>query len=444
MKKILQKSIASVAALLLAVPVLPVSAVYESQDEIAFALRGIETEGCGYIVKDNTVYVAPSAAAAGTSVHIGMFIEADYADLSYLYARLETDYEGITFNAESYQNPTTYFSEESLPYVTEDGVEFSTRFKPYCFGKINSSGVYVSNSFGVTNKFDDDLCGMNLTWMYGYGDKGVYSGTFFGSRSDEYSFIELDVDIAAGTEAGTYRISFASNTDDGSMGETYLTSDDSVIGDDGKVTEPIYNDFIPNLKDLEIIVTPTDYITPEYPTAYRWMDDTTPLAAEDFFSEDAIMYVGSEKGFTAEKLDLDLISSPVFGSTIQYLKDPDQFICGNMFEMYYDGEGFSTFEYVESLLFCDVKSGLRGDANNDQKVNANDAASILVYAAERGAGGNPYMHTTSYFCADVNEGSKTCGNGDGTALDAKDAGAILQYATIAGSGETPNWNEILR
>jgi len=445
-KKIVHKIAASAAAVLLAVSSLPVNAVYQSSDEIAFSLRAIETEGCGYIADGNTVYVSPSAAAAGTSVRIGMYIEAEYADLAFLYAKLQSNYAKITFNQESYHNPTAIYSDEKITYTMEDGTEFSTRLKPYCLGMVNSAGFYQANSFGVTNKFTPEENSMNLTWMYGYGDGDATSATFLGSRSDEYSFIEVELDLAPDTEAGSYTVSFV--TDDGTeMGATYLTSDDSENG------ESFYQHIVPELKNLEIVIPNGEYFIMEHPTAYRWLDDPTPLRSEDFYPEGTIIYKDTAEGYVAELLDFNKFSTGVNGMTIQFLTDPDEFICGNFFETYYDGMAINTPEYYnDGFLFSTVVSGLRGDANNDKMVNANDAAVILVYAAERGAGGNPTlsdseyqsMERTTYFLADVNEGSRNCGNGDGTSLDAIDASAILTYSAIAGSGVTPDWNEILK
>lgn len=422
----------------LAASAFPVSASYQSADEIAFALRGIETEGCGYLVQDNLVYVAPSAAAAGTSVHIGMFIEAEYADLAILNAEIVSDSPMVTFDPTTYHNPTALYSTEKMTYVTEAGVEFSTRLRPYCFGKINSAGVYQSNSFGVNENFNEENTSFNVMWMHSYTDN-LLSAEFFGSRSDEYSFIELDVNIAAGTQPGEYNLLFASDiTEEEPFGQSFVTSDDSTEEKD------IYTEMIPTLKDLKIIVPPSDYLATEYPSAYRWLDDATALSGADFFTEDAVMYVGSANGFTAQKLDPSLLDSAVFGLNIQYLTDPENFVCGNMFEMQYNGSRFCTLDYwTDDYLFADVFSGVRGDINEDSTVNAADAAEILVYAAERGAGKENTLSRRTYFLADVNEGSTTCGENDGTALDAKDAGAILQYAAVSGTGVTPDWTEIV-
>lgn len=448
MKYDFKRITAAASSMLLAMSTIPMcsaNAVYKDSSEIAFALRAIETENCGYIADGNTVFVAPSAAQAGTSVRFGMYIEAEYADLAILYAKLRSDSDTITFNEESFYNPDTDYSDEAITYTMKDGTQFSTKRKPYCLGMINSAGIYRDNCFSMTTKFTPEENSMNLMWMHGM-EASQTSATFFGSSSDEYSFIELELDIAPDTQPGEYQISFVA---DGGFdeGTTYLTSDDS----EGGVSD--YNDIVPTLKDLKIVIPHGDYFVKAHPTAFRWLDDPTPLRSEDFYLEGTIIYKDTTEGYAAEKLDFEKFSTGVNGMTIQYLTDPDEFICGNFFETYYDGMSISTPEYYsDGFLFSTVRSGLRGDANHDNMVNAVDAAAILVYAAGRGAGETPVLYSaedaqlerTAYFLADVNEGSTCCGNGDGTSLDAMDASAVLTYAAAAGTGVTPDWNEILK
>lgn len=340
----MKNKILALLTAMLTISAMPASAVYQSQDEIAFALRGMETEGCRYIAEENTVYVSPLAAAAGASVHIGMYIEADYADLVFLYAELRSDSEQVTFDDQSFHNPSAQYTEEKVSYTTEAGVTFETKLKPYCLGYLNSMNVYQPNTFGVSARFCPETNGFNVNWMYGYSQQNTLSATFFGSRSDEYSFIELDMDIAAGTSAGEYRVSFVSDEENIDESPTRLSSDDSL-----DTSTIIYNNFLPALKDLTIVVA----------------------------------------------------------------------------------EG--------------------GDANLDGKTDAEDAAAILVYSAAKGAGGSPKLYSAdneteerrAYFLADVNEYSTVCGEGDGTSLDAEDASAILRYAAISGTGEIPDWTEIV-
>lgn len=444
---------AAASAILLAmgaVPTWSAAAVYKDSSEIAFSLRAVETENCGYIADGNTVYVSPSAAKAGTSVRIGMYIEAEYADLAFIYAKLQSDSDNITFNKEKCHNPTVPYSAEAITYTMSDGTQFSTTLKPYCLGFINSAGYYRANSFGLTTKFTPEENSMNLTWMYGYEVKNSTSATFFGSRSDEYSFIEMELDIAADTQPGEYRISFVTGGDGvEDLGATRLTSDDTVNSEEGS----IYHDMVPTLKNLDIIIPSGEYFTMENPVAFRWLDDTTPLDAADFYPEGTTVYRDTDKGYAAEAMDFEKLSAGVHGKTIQYLTDPDVLLGGGIYTTEYDGMTLNTPDcFGDKAISCRVKSGLRGDANMDKKVNAVDAAAILVYAAKRGAGENPTLYSAdnadseqlAYFLADVNEGSASCGIGDDTSLDAIDASSILTYAAAAGSGETPDWNAILK
>lgn len=329
----MKKPIAAALAVMLTMTALPAGAAYQSKDEIAFALRGIETEGCGYLVKDNTIYVSPTAAKSGAALHMSMFIETDRPDIKIIEGEVHISSPALTFLPESYQNPTGPYMKEAVEYVTENGTVFSTTLKPYCFGSVNSGGYYVHGSSGMEVNFSESRDSFRLLWLGSISQKTQ----FLGGRSDEYSLLDVDLQLAAGTETGEYSVSFLSDiTEEKPYGQTFLSSDDP---------ELTYVDFVPELKDLTVVVA----------------------------------------------------------------------------------EG--------------------GDANLDGKTDAADAAAILTFAAEKGAGGSPVLMEEnprlSYFLADVNEYSTSCGENDGTALDAKDASAILRYAAIGGSGETPDWSEVL-
>ncbi len=71
-----------------------------------------------------------------------------------------------------------------------------------------------------------------------------------------------------------------------------------------------------------------------------------------------------------------------------------------------------------------------GDADGDNEVNASDAASLLITAAENGAGaGNAVT-----FSADV--------DADGT-VSAQDAASVLIYAAAKGTGASVTWDTVL-
>ncbi len=329
----MKKPIAAAIAAMMTMTAMPAGAAYQSKDEIAFALRGIETEGCGYLAQGNTVYVSPTAAKNGTTLHMSMFIESERPDIKIIEGEVRTSSPALTFVPESYQNPTAPYTKEAVTYETKNGTKFSTTLKPYCFGYVNSGGYYVHGSSGMELNFNETRDGFRMLWL----GSATQSTQFLGDTSDEYSMFDMDFLLAAGTERGEYSVSFLSDiTEENPYGQTFLSSDDP---------ELTYVDFVPELKNLTVVVA----------------------------------------------------------------------------------EG--------------------GDANLDGKTDAADAAAILTFAAEKGAGGSPVLKEEnprlSYFLADVNEYSTACGENDGTALDAKDASAILRYAAIGGSGETPDWSEVL-
>ena len=84
----------------------------------------------------------------------------------------------------------------------------------------------------------------------------------------------------------------------------------------------------------------------------------------------------------------------------------------------------------------------KGDANLDSVVDAKDAAAILVFAAERGAGRTPYLvsetdaarEQLAQMLADVDASE---------AIDAGDASFVLIYAALRGSGEEADWDAII-
>ena len=99
---------------------------------------------------------------------------------------------------------------------------------------------------------------------------------------------------------------------------------------------------------------------------------------------------------------------------------------------------------------------VKGDANLDGEANSIDSALILVYAAERGAGNEAYIYSAeeemldmfAYFLADVTGESEDRGATDslgneGSSLDAIDAANILVYAAEKGAGNEPKWHNTL-
>lgn len=85
----------------------------------------------------------------------------------------------------------------------------------------------------------------------------------------------------------------------------------------------------------------------------------------------------------------------------------------------------------------------RGDVNFDGDVNAEDAAIILVYAAEAGAGETAVLYSADD--ADAESEAKQSADIDGNGvIDAVDAANLLIYAAILGAEGTADWADVLR
>ncbi len=103
--------------------------------------------------------------------------------------------------------------------------------------------------------------------------------------------------------------------------------------------------------------------------------------------------------------------------------------------LYYDGT------YVPETELH-VLIGVKGDANADGKTDAADATSVLIYAAQRGAGLSAALtdgrdaatEQFRLYMADIDYNSET-----GFLVDASDAASILLYAAKTGAGEEGTW-----
>ena len=125
------------------------------------------------------------------------------------------------------------------------------------------------------------------------------------------------------------------------------------------------------------------------------------------------------------------------GQTAGYCNKP---ITGTITVTLPDGSGYST-----DLPFGDVYIALKGDVNFSGETNASDAAKVLIYAADVGAGQTPDLYSSdkndetleqlARCLADVNE--------DGL-INASDAALILIYAAEQGAGNQPDWDAILK
>ena len=85
-----------------------------------------------------------------------------------------------------------------------------------------------------------------------------------------------------------------------------------------------------------------------------------------------------------------------------------------------------------------------GDVNCDGKIDAADAAKILVHSANYGGGSVGYFGDYSQKIANITAVGKTLSEDVSDAIDATDAALILQYAALQGSGENPDFAELVK
>ena len=117
------RSIAALTAcslLLGTASILPASAGY-GEGELTFALRPVETADSAYDADGNTAFVSAEDAEKGLTIDVSMFIEAEYADLIYLYASMYSSSPQLTFCADSLDSPTAPYTSEKVGYTLSDG-----------------------------------------------------------------------------------------------------------------------------------------------------------------------------------------------------------------------------------------------------------------------------------------------------------------------------------
>ncbi len=109
-----------------------------------------------------------------------------------------------------------------------------------------------------------------------------------------------------------------------------------------------------------------------------------------------------------------------------------------------DHSNGASSKYVDTfpvMKGCNICIGKKGDIDGDGEISANDAAAILVYAAQAGTGedasftknGSEAEEQFRYSLASIN----------GTTPSATDAASILIYAATIGAGGEPDWNSII-
>lgn len=443
-KKIIPGIVAVLLCGSLSANILPVHAAYESAEEVAFSLRGISG---GYIPKTNPnqIYISPEDAANGTVVQLSMYIEADYADISYISAALESPIEQIIFKKDTFQSPTSFAYSTEQEFTLPDGTSFSTRFKPFCFGRFNSIGNYEHGSYSFLADIKENS--MVATWSYDLANKTTFSPEFLGGSSDTFSFMDFEMQILPETAADTYGINYIQK-DSFVKGATYLTSDDSIPDPDnpGKYISKYFS-LVPTLKPMEIIICDTNPVmdmdaeSAEQMNCFRFAHDARDFSIEDFPAEIAFSYGGQT--FTENSIDLlETFTAGNPGSL--YVEKP--MVLENVLTLAGTPLENSSGEQASLNYYI----GQKGDVNADGIVNVTDAGLILQYSAKKGAGEEAFLtdgtdsvqENFAYFLADINGESQNSGE-DGSVLNATDASLILTYAAMTGSGQSVDWDVLL-
>lgn len=423
---------------------LPLHSAYSSADEIAVSLRAMDG---GYIPQDNAhkIYISPEDARNGTTLHFGIFFETDpdTVDISYVSAVLQSESEFVNFTRTGFVSPSNYAYSTAQEFTHTDGNTYSSKFAPYCFGRINASGKYESacSSF-MTNIRENELVS---TWSYDYGNYNadgsqIFTAKFFGNTSDAYSFIEFNMEIAPDTPAGSYPVSFVSN-EAMNNGSTYITSDDSIPDEENPTFyKSIYSNLIPAMHNAEIIVADANPQTEtDIAPVFRYAHDETPFSIQDFPSDINLLYGGDILHMQTE----DLLEIFEAGSPADIAVNEDEPV-----RILRSGLTFETMNVQNSQgsdAVLEYRIGLKGDADCNGTVNASDASLVLRYSASAGSGGDAFLTDGSdavaeqfaFFLADIDGEGK-----EDSVLDASDASAILKYCASAGSGEEPVWNTV--
>ena len=421
---------------------LPAHASYSNSEEVAVSLRAMNG---GYIPENNVhkIYVSPEDARNGTSLHFGIFFETDpdIVDISYVSAVLESNSEFVNFTKDGFVNPSGYAYSTAQELTHTDGITYSSKFCPYCFGRINMSGKYepACSSF-MTNIRENQFIS---TWSYDYGNTNedgstCFTAKFFGNASDSYSFLEFNMVLSPDTPAGIYPVNFVTS-EAMNNGSTYITSDDSIPDEENPTYyKSIYSNLIPTLYNAEIIVADTNPQTEsDIAPVFRYAHDETPFSIQDFPEKINLIYGGDALSVRTENL-LEIFEA---GSPADIdMSEPVRILRSGLA---LDGLSVRNSQGEEASL--EYRIGLKGDADCNGVVNASDASLILKYAASQGSGRTASLTDGSdataeqfaFFLADIDGEGK-----ENSVLDASDAASVLKYAAAKGSGEDPVWNTV--
>ncbi len=404
---------------------MPAAASYQSADEIALAVRPMSA-GDGIFLSETSrqIFVSPAAAAAGTEFHAGVFIEAERAELSIITMDLVSGSPSITFVEDTFRNPKLSLDPESSVYHLPDGTAFETPFFPYCLGTLSEKGRYNAACYSMGNSFQENGQRLRVTWQYGpLGN----AETFLGGASDAFSLVEMDVKLAGGIAPGEYQIGFDATdsvAEDENKSRTIITSNTSV--ENGKSA---YADLVPGLKPLTVTVAPVQLDGAA--AAFCRADETAHAVPADIGGTAQRLQDGTLTGISLDDPAFSYAAAlPASVTTPETAETP----------LLYDGA--PVVDADGKPVSASYRIGCRGDVDLDGSVSASDAARILIFAAQKGAGGEPHLaegenDAFAQYLGDVN------GTGAAPEINASDAACILIYAAVSGSGRPPDWQQIL-
>ncbi len=380
---------------------------YTDSSEIALDLKATSAPEGVYIADDNTVYLSPTAARTGVTLPCSVFVEADKCMVSAVSLLLQSDCDSITFCEDSYISAVTAGSEAA--YALPDGSTFTTDKKPYCFGTFTSDGKYDPQAFWYSPNFMTDYNAFKLMYMRSGGDLTA----FLGGQSDWFSFTDVDLTIAPGTETGTHRIQFLTIDPTRPTQEdpaTVITSDISVDA------TPRYSKVTPTMKGLDILVPDAPVLLGEA-RGFRYADETEPFRAADLSAQVLWDYDGS--------------FAPVSLAAAGYTPEMSAASPADLH--------VTAPQTVDTVLTAEGSSlpgtyciGLKGDADMDGVVSVDDATAVLRYVTRKLfdadaqiSAGTDWDEDFVYFLADT-VGNSTNAGADGSAVDTTDASEILR------------------
>ena len=423
MKK--QRILACLLGSTLLLQALPAAAVYQNKDDITLAVRPMDSSEGVASSGTQQVCVTPAAAAAGTSFRFGVFIEAEYAHMDMINLDLVTDSTSLTFVPESYRNPKTDIVEPAAAYALPDGTPFESILMPYCLGTLSDKGKYSHGCYSCGTNFMDDNKRFRLFWQYGpFGN----AESFLGGASDAFSLAEMEASLAPGTAPGVYHIAFDA-TD--SVAEDENRSRTIVTSNEGEGKHASYWELVPGLKDLEIVVAAAQLDGEA--TAFRYADETKAASPADLHCTAKRLQDGTLADAALTDAAFTYAEAPAFPDVVTEPQTSEAVLL-------YGGQPVVTAEGKPANVTYRI--GCRGDVDMDGSVTASDAARILIFAAQQGAGGEAHIadaenEAFAQFLGDVN------GDGITPDLNASDAAFVLIYAAVNGSGNTPDWQKIL-